>query len=89
MKYIYMPQSSTGLVGFSYIGALLRPLMLVTFISVSHNRATNKVEIKSSILFVSLSKATAVLVAINYITFHCHRLQQASQAANTSTKHPS
>jgi hypothetical protein len=27
MKYIYMPQSSTGLVSISYIGALLRTLM--------------------------------------------------------------
>jgi hypothetical protein len=36
-----MPQASRGLVGISYIGAILRIFLHVSLISISHNRINN------------------------------------------------
>jgi hypothetical protein len=41
MKYIYMPQAPSGLLSISYVVALLRTLLHVNLISMSHIKTSN------------------------------------------------
>jgi hypothetical protein len=60
MKYIYIPQTLTGLVGISYIGTLLRILLHVSLISISHNRTSNyQLQVRANEQFFHVSVINA------------------------------